>query len=185
MTDVVRRPSTRDAMVAAAEKELRTSGTLSLDSAARAAAVTKPGLMYHFSTKEELMTAVLDRVLTRYEVQLTAALGTHDFAAAPVADRMRAYVEWACAGECESGDLVMFADPRLRDSLTQHWTERIEPWLQVPDDVPAAQRSALLAARLLADGVWFNLASDLLPLTAADLAGVRAAAASLLEVADA
>ncbi len=79
----------------------------------------------------------------------------------------------------------MFADPRLRDSLTQHWTDRIEPWLRVPDDVPAAQRSALLAARLLADGVWFNLASDLLPLTPADLAGVRAAAFAMLEVGDA
>ncbi|MBL0746750.1 TetR/AcrR family transcriptional regulator [Nocardioides baculatus] len=185
MTDVVRRPSTRDAMVAAAEAELRTSGMLSLDSAARAAGVTKPGLMYHFSTKEELMTAVLDRVLTRYEVQLTAALGAPDFADAPVADRMRAYVGWACAGECESGDLVMFADPRLRESLTQHWAERIEPWLHVPDDVPAEHRAALLTARLLADGVWFNLASDLLPLDAAALDGVRAAALAMLETVDA
>ena len=185
MTDVVRRPSTRDAMVAAAEEELRTSGTLSLDSAARAAGVTKPGLMYHFSTKEELMTAVLDRVLTRYEQQLTAALGAADFAAAPTLDRMRAYVEWACAGECAPGDLVMFADPRLRESLTRHWSERIEPWLQVPADLPEAQRGALLTARLLADGVWFNLASDLMVLDADALAGVRATALAMLESVDA
>jgi AcrR family transcriptional regulator len=182
MTDAVRRPSTRDAMLAAAEDELRTSGILSLDSAARAAGVTKPGLMYHFSTKEELMTAVLDRVLTRYQQQLSATLGVEtDFATAPAADRMRAYVAWSCAGECEPGDLVMFADPRLRESLTQHWAERLEPWLRLPDDLPAAHRSALLAARLLADGVWFNLASELMSLDTAELDGVRAAAFAILE----
>jgi AcrR family transcriptional regulator len=193
MTDVVRRPSTRDAMVAAAEDELRASGTLSLDSAARAAGVTKPGLMYHFSSKEELMTAVLERVLSRYERQLTAALvevagadsAAFGFAAAPAADRVRAYVAWSCAGECAPGDLVMFADPRLRASLTRHWTERIEPWLQVPDDLPSTHRTTLLAARLLADGAWFNLASGIMPLDAVALDGVRAAAFAMLEAVDA
>ena len=186
-------------MVAAAELELRETGVLSLDSAARAAGVTKPGLMYHFGTKEQLMTAVLDAVLARYERQLTAALtssaaatgGTGPdeepvvFSAAPAADRIRAYVSWACSGECETGDLVMFADPRLRESLTQHWTERIEPWLDLPDDLPTGDRSALLAARLMADGAWFNLASGLLPLDAEALAGVRATAFALLEDVDA
>lgn len=193
MTDVVRRPSTRDAMVAAAEEELRAGGTLSLDSAARAAGVTKPGLMYHFSTKEELMTAVLDRVLGRYEQQLTAALAevagadsaAAGFAAAPVADRVRAYVAWSCAGECAPGDLVMFADPRLRETLTQHWTDRIEPWLRIPEDLPATHRTALLSARLLADGAWFNLASGMMPLDADALAGVRAAAFTMLAAVDA
>lgn len=200
---VIRRPSTRAAMVAAAELELRDTGVLSLDSAARAAGVTKPGLMYHFGTKEQLMTAVLDAVLARYERQLTAALtaaltssaaatggiGPDEepvvFSDAPAADRIRAYVSWACSGECETGDLVMFADPRLRESLTQHWTERIEPWLDLPDDLPAAERSALLAARLMADGAWFHLASGLLPLDAEALAGVRATAFALLEDVDA
>ena len=49
------RPSAREAMLDAAEAHLGADGTLTLDSAARAAGVTKPGLMYHFSTKEQLL----------------------------------------------------------------------------------------------------------------------------------
>ena len=52
-------------------------------------------------------------------------------------------------------------------------------------DLPEAQRGALLTARLLADGVWFNLASDLMVLDADALAGVRATALAMLESVDA
>ena len=49
------RPSAREAMLDAAEAHLGAGGTLTLDSAARAAEVSKPGLMYHFATKEQLL----------------------------------------------------------------------------------------------------------------------------------
>ena len=68
------RPSTREAMLDAAEAHLGADGTLSLDSAARAAGVTKPGLMYHFSTKEQLLTAVLERLTARYEREMAQAV---------------------------------------------------------------------------------------------------------------
>src|SRR5699024_12787803 len=69
------RPSAREAMLDAAEAHLGADGTLTLDSAARAAGVSKPGLMYHFATKEALLNAILDRMLFRYEAGLLATVG--------------------------------------------------------------------------------------------------------------
>ena len=63
-------------MLDAAEAHLGADGTLSLDSAARAAGVTKPGLMYHFATKEQLLTAILDRLAARYEQEMAEAVST-------------------------------------------------------------------------------------------------------------
>ena len=73
-TRAAHRPSTRDAMLDAAERHLRDTGQLSLASAARAAGVTKAGLMYHFATKEDLMSAVMDHVIDRYERELSDVL---------------------------------------------------------------------------------------------------------------
>src|SRR5262245_52034711 len=163
------RPSGRDAMLDAAEAHLRAGGTLSLESAARAAGVTKAGLMYHFNTKEQLMSAVLDRLISRYEHELSEQLlrtaGNSDLSDATAAERIAAYVTWACTSTFDITDLVMFTDPRLRGILTQRWVERLEPWLHVPDELDADHRARLLAARLMADGAWFSGASGFLPLT--------------------
>jgi AcrR family transcriptional regulator len=61
------RPSQREAILDAALVLLRDGGTLSLESAARAAEVSKPGLMYHFPTKEALVGALIDHLMARYE----------------------------------------------------------------------------------------------------------------------
>ena len=172
-------------MLEAAEGQLREVGSLSLDTAARAAEVSKAGLMYHFRTKEVLMSAVVDRIMDRYEAGLTALLpGEGDPATATVRERLAAYVTWSCEAELDVSDLVMFTDPRLRESLTRRWIERFEPWLAVPTDLPSREQSRLLSARLLADGVWLAGASGTLPLTASQRAGVRRVALDLLEVSD-
>src|SRR5690625_7156467 len=62
-------------MLDAAEAHLGADCTLTLDSAARDAGVSKPGLMYHFATKEALLNAILDRMIFRYEAGLLAAVG--------------------------------------------------------------------------------------------------------------
>src|SRR5690625_6128714 len=69
------RPSAREAMLDAAEAHLGADGTLTLDSAASAAGVSKPGLMYHFATQEALLNAILDRMIFRYEAGLLASVG--------------------------------------------------------------------------------------------------------------
>ena len=174
-------------MLAAAEAHLRSTGGLSLDTAAKAAGVSKTGLMYHFPSKEDLLSAVLERIVDRYERDLTDHLARLVDEArrtqTSVRERLAAYVTWACEAELDATDLVMFIDPRLRDTLTQRWTERLEPWLTVPGDLPDQDQERLLAARLMADGVWFAGASGTLPMTAAQKQGVRRVAFDLLDVA--
>ena len=178
------RPSAREAMLAAAEAQMRATGSLSLESAAKAADVTKAGLMYHFGTKEELMYAVLDRVMDRYESRLVSYLrrvsSATDLASASPQQRLAAYVVWVCDAELDRSDLVMFADPRLSEALTRRWVDRLEPWLSVPDDVAPGDASRLLAARLMADGVWFAGASGSLELPTAHRQAVRDVALDLI-----
>lgn len=196
------RPSAREAMLAAAEAHLGEGGTLTLDSAARAAGVTKPGLMYHFATKEELLGAILERLSERYEREMLALVGARhgaeitDFAEVPAAQRVLAYLDWACTGALSAADLVIFADPNLRVALTERWEEQVARWLDLPSDADSDANTGrvvdaggvaggdaaarLLAVRLMADGVWFDRASGLGAGSAAQLDAVRALARDLL-----
>lgn len=176
-------------MLDAAEAHLGADGTLTLDSAARAAAVTKPGLMYHFATKEQLLSAILERIGARYEQEMkarvAAAAGPEcqadvEFAEVPAPRRALAYLEWACQAPLSAADLVIFADPHLRVSLTQKWQEQLDRWLALPDDLPPVQQERLLAVRLMADGIWFDRASGLLDLPPGRAAALSAIATEIL-----
>ncbi|GLI29727.1 MULTISPECIES: TetR/AcrR family transcriptional regulator [Brachybacterium] len=192
------RPSAREAMLDAAEAHLGADGTLTLDSAARAAGVTKPGLMYHFSTKEQLLGAILDRMAARYERELLAQVAARhpgaaddladapaDLAEAPADQRHLAYLDWACTAALSAADLVIFADPHLRVTLTERWQEQVETWLNVPAGVAADRRARLLAVRLMADGLWFDRAAGLLDEVGEEAERLRSLATALLEEATA
>ena len=182
------RPSGREAMLEAAEAHLGEGGTLTLDSAARAAGVTKPGLLYHFATKEELLSALVDRISVRYEQEMLAELTARhpegaeveELSELPVAERYLAYLDWACRAELSAADLVIFADPRLRVALTERWQKQLDRWLGLPARTSAARRAHLLAVRLMADGLWFDRAAGLLGDVTAEADALRALAANLL-----
>lgn len=162
-----------------AMKLVREGGTLSLDSVARAAGLTKPGLMYHFPTKEALMTGLVDHVVDAYERELAGRLPDQENAS--VEERLAAYVDWAFTTEIDRADFVMFTDPRLCEQLTTQWSERLRAWTEVPPDLPPERRSRLLSARLIADGSWFADASGVFPLQADERQAVWTVARRLLE----
>lgn len=185
------RPSLRGDILDNARSLARDGETISLDTAARASGLTKPGLMYHFPTKVALMAALVDHVMDDCERELTARLQAHprhdtghdtrhDTGGAPVRERLGAYLDWVCDGDFDTSDLVMFIDPRLREPMTERWAERIEPWLQVPDDLPDDERARLLGVRLIADGLWFAAASGGVVPTSDERDGVRALARRML-----
>ncbi|RRS00739.1 TetR/AcrR family transcriptional regulator [Glycomyces terrestris] len=172
--------SSREQILDGALALLKEGGSVSLETAARRAGLTKPGLMYHFPTKEALMLALVDRVVDGWEERLAGFLaGPVD--GAPPAARMAAYLEWTLVDEPDLGDLVMFADPRLCERLTAHWVERMETWLAMPASVPAEERVRLTAVRLMADGLWFAEAMRNHPPDEATRAGLRDLAQSMLE----
>ncbi|WP_158842355.1 TetR/AcrR family transcriptional regulator [Saccharothrix deserti] len=159
---------------------LRSGGTVSLESAAQRSGLTKPGLMHHFRTKEALMVALVDHVVDRWERELADRLPTPPTEAS-ARDRVLAYLDWALSGEFDNADLVMLADPRLRDRLTTRWGQRLAPWIDLPADLPTEVRARLAAVRMLADGVWLADAIEVFPLAADERHRVRAAALRLLD----
>ena len=175
--------SQRIAVLEAALTLLRDGGTLSLESAARAAGVSKPGLMYHFPSKQALLLALVDHVIDACERDL-ARLAPGP-AEASATDRIRTYARWAITHEHDGAELVMFSDPRLRATVTARWTERFRPWTEIPAGLPAPARTRLHAVRLMADGCWFADAADVLPVPTDDRDDLLALALSLLEGVDA
>lgn len=175
-------PTTRTQVLDRACDLLREGGVLSLDSVARAAGLTKPGLMYHFPTKQALVLGVVDHVTEGYRDALARLLpGGLDESA--WTDRVRAYVDWACTAELDAADLVVFSDPRLRDALAERWSARMSSLVDAPLGTPRDVEARVTAARLLADGVWLATALGTPVLTPAQLTGVRTVAEELLEVA--
>ena len=170
------RPSARGGVLASTLAWARTGASVSLVSAARAAGITKAGLMYHFPTKEALMTAVIDHLLDGYERDLAARLATTNPNVPTISERLAAYVDWACDGPFDYGDLVMFTDPRLREPLTERWNSRMGAWVDVPETLPADQRARLHGVRLLADGIWLNTAGNGIALSDEDTDAIRALA---------
>lgn len=161
---------------------LRTEGggAITLATAAKQVGLTKPGLMYHFPTKEALMLGVVDHVAARWEELLLDRLGQPLETASPH-QRIRAYVEVALAAQFDRADFAIYSDALYREALTAAWVRRFEGWLDLPDDLPAAARGRLTAARLLADGYWMAAATDVFPALAQDRAQVIAVAEELLK----
>lgn len=148
-------------------------GTITLDGAAKRVGLTKPGLMYHFPTKEALMLAVVDHVADRWERMLLDHIGLPLDEASPH-QRIRAYVEVAVTGDLDSADFVICTDAFYQNTLMEVWVRRFEPWVALPDELPASERGRLTAARLLADGYWMAAATGVFPVPERDLAHLLA-----------
>lgn len=70
--------SSRDRLLDAAEELVSAQGAtnLTLDAVARAAGVSKGGLLYHFPTKEALLQAMVDRHLEEVDRRVAALLAS-------------------------------------------------------------------------------------------------------------
>lgn len=160
---------------------LRTGGTVTLESAAREAGLTKPGLMYYFPNKQALMLGLVDHVVDRWERLLVERLGTSVDVATP-AEKIRAYLDFALTTTFDETDIVMLSDPRLRDPLSSRWTTQMAGWVDLPEGLSADERARLTAVRLLADGAWFASATKVFVPSTEDLDRIRTIALGLLEV---
>jgi AcrR family transcriptional regulator len=174
------RPSSATVILDAACRMLDGGAALSLESVARAAGVSKPGLMYHFPTKSALMSALVDHVIDVDERDIQDRLEVPADQATP-RQRLRAYLLWAFETDHRRSDLVIFSDPKLATEMAARWTERMGRWFSVPTDLPAEERAQLHAARLMADGAWWANVSDTFPLDDHDQAALLAVALNFLK----
>jgi AcrR family transcriptional regulator len=175
-------PNKRERILEGALELLRAEGggTITLDAAARQVGLTKPGLMYHFATKEALMLGVVDHVAERWERLMLAHLGRPLETASP-RQRIRAYVETALTERFDRADFAIFSDAVYCQAFTATWVRRFEPWLTLPDDLAEPGRSRLTSARLLADGYWMGAATGVFPVPEAERAQLLAVADDLMK----
>lgn len=171
---------TKDRIVAAG-LALAAAGTpVTLESAAREAGLTKPGLMYHFPTKQALMLGLVDHVIDHWQQRLAEEIGQPP-EEVTAAKRIHAYLNCVLSDDLDRTDVVMCTDARYSELMTARWVERMQPWLGVPEDLDPGVQGKLLTARLVADGAWYSTAFCTFPLDNAAAASIRTTAATLLE----
>jgi AcrR family transcriptional regulator len=138
------------------------TGALTLDKIASEAKVSKGGLLYHFSTKEQLVAALVartieyfDRDLAHYHKSFEEHPGTHTraFATATMEG------QWAQDAGIAPRGLDLFATVSAAFSTSPELMEPLrnayERWQnQVEDDGIDPVLATIL--RLAADGLWFT-----------------------------
>ena len=150
------RPARRDHLLAAAERIVRRDGVgrLTLDAVAEAAGTSKGGLLYHFASREALITAMVERQVASFSATLDAAMAADP---EPRGRWTRAYVRATASPEGPTEDAAtatallaaMASNPALADPLREQyaaWRERV-----ADDGLPEAD--AMIVA-LAADGLW-------------------------------
>jgi AcrR family transcriptional regulator len=114
------RQQTRARLLDAATNVILSDGvtSLTLDAVARAAEVSKGGLLYHFPSKEALIHALVEQLLASFDAQVERALDPEEPEGTP-GRWTRAYVRACFATDERQRDLgatlalVISADPRL------------------------------------------------------------------------
>lgn len=153
---------------------------VSLDTAAKAVGLTKPGLMYHFPTKEALVIGIVDFVATELETSLAQSLGKWGEEATPT-ERMRAYVDHIFSDSLRGVGFAVYADAAYRPAANAAWKSRMEKWFEMPHDLPIELRNRLNLARLAADGLWMAQETNVFDLSNFDRAELRSMLLGLLE----
>ncbi len=164
-----------------AEEDQSVNGvTISLNSVAQRAGLTKAGLLYYYGTKEELMLGLVDHTAERWAEMLRKAAGAGPDELTPF-DKHRAYVEVATANELSRGDYWICTDTHFLPVLAEPWQRHLGTWLTT--EGLSEQATALLdTARFAADGAWMANATGVFP--AHNLESVRTSACRLIDDAE-
>jgi AcrR family transcriptional regulator len=176
------RPSQRTAVLDASLRLMRGAdgADITLDAVAREAGITKPGLMYHFPTREALMLAIVEHAAASLEAAMAEVLGG-PVSDAPPAARIRAYAEVAAQGSDSRAEYAIYTEAAYRPSLAGPWLERMARWFDLPPGLDRGTRAALTVARLAADGLWAAEATGVFPPRPGDRAAVVALIRSLTD----
>ena len=158
------RPSSRIQILQAAVRvtERRGITALTLEAAAGEAGLTKPGLMYHFRTRDDLLIAIQRHLTETWEGQLLAELGK-PLEQSTAQERAAAYVRVNAHGSASKADLAFMVESATSSELAQVWNDLMARWVPQPP-VPDPAQLDLFLARLAADGLWLFEATRPAPL---------------------
>lgn len=160
------RPSKRHEILDAATRVVQREGvtTLTYESVAAEAGLTKGGLLYHFPSREDLLLGLHQHVARNWELALEHQAGdTADQLSGD--ERFRAFVR--LSQNPERAELLLMLEASEDPVANAAWDEVFARWApqppepaqgsvtETPDD-DAAQAAAVrrFIARLAADGLW-------------------------------
>lgn len=159
------RPDTRTAILDAADAIVADQGVASLtfDEISKVAGISRGGVLYHFSSKEALTEAMVQRFIERFDVAVADAAGRDP---EPVGRHTRAYLLATLGEPPLTGDLFDKANGAITAALA-NYPERLEPVRQQSarsqSFIERDTIDPILATiiRLAIDGLWlgenFNL----------------------------
>lgn len=149
------RTSKRTQILEAAARVVEREGVKSVtfDSVADEAGLTKGGLLYHFASRDDLVQAIHQHLAAQWEASMTAAAGK-PASQATAAERLTAYTRVATQSATRAELLFMLEGSTTAEHAAP-WNAVIERWAPPPapaTDVPATLDRFI--ARLAADGLW-------------------------------
>ncbi|WP_261624725.1 TetR/AcrR family transcriptional regulator [Nesterenkonia marinintestina] len=150
------RQSRRTEILEAARAVVQRDGVrlLTYEALAKETGLTKGGILYHFSTREDLVLELHAHVAQQWESAMEQAAGARreDLDAG---QRLRAYIAASC--DPDRAELMLLLesaeDPRAREI----WDDAYRRWApELPEAEGAASEADLrpFLARLAADGLW-------------------------------
>jgi len=125
---------------------------LTLEATAEEAGLTKPGLMYHFRTRDDLLMAIQRHLTETWEEQLLAELGK-PLEESTAQERAAAYARVNAHGPASKAELAFMVESAVSSELAQVWNDLMARWVPQPL-VPDPAELDLFLARLAADGLW-------------------------------
>ncbi|WP_353171902.1 TetR/AcrR family transcriptional regulator [Paracandidimonas soli] len=148
---VVRRQLLDEAAALAVEQGLT---GLTLEAVARAAGVSKGGLLHHFPSKHALLEALCDEFLRRLEERIAQAMAQDEIETGRFA---RAYLDAMASRDWMAGNgqwavlsVMLFSEPEWR----RRWHDWVEGRLRQNGDIDASPATWIV--RLAADGLWLS-----------------------------
>lgn len=160
------RTSKRTQILEAATRVVQHEGVRSVtfDSVAAEAGMTKGGLLYHFSSREELIQAIHQHLADQWEAGMTEKAGKPAADATPL-ERLAAYAR-ATTHSSSRAELLFMLEGSTTPEHAAPWDAVLDRWT-VPANT-ASQGPAELdqfIARLAADGLWLyeSLTKEHLP----------------------
>lgn len=173
------RHSSRTEIIEAALRVVDVEGAVDItyESVARETGLSKAGLMYHFPTKEALMVGVVEYVIARWQDELLATLAT-PFEESTLAERVRAFVNFAGEGGATMGEFVVFAEAVRRPALAAPWLAYLRAWFGFGDDRSTVP---LLMAWLAANGMWIAESTGILTVSSEQRRELRALLDGLID----
>ncbi|MFD6800799.1 TetR/AcrR family transcriptional regulator [Streptomyces cyaneofuscatus] len=150
------RTSKRTQILEAAARVVEREGVKSVtfDSVAAEAGLTKGGLLYHFASRDDLVQAIHQHLADQWEEQITAAAGkpAHE---ATRTERLAAYTRVSIQSATRAELLFMLEGSTTPDHAAP-WDAVMERWAPSLTAANAHDPAALdrFIARLAADGLW-------------------------------